>query len=83
MRFTERAGAIDNLSLLTADLGLLNGLKKFMREYPDKFYNVGIAEQNMIGIAAGMAKIGLNVFATTYANFISMRSFEQIRAKNR
>ena len=79
VRFTERAGAIDNLSLLTADLGLLSGLKKFMREYPDKFYNVGIAEQNMIGIAAGMAKIGLNVFATTYANFITMRSFEQIR----
>ncbi len=76
---TERAKDIENLALLTADLGVLSGLSRFMREYPDKFYNIGIAEQNMIGIAAGMTKTGLNVFATTYANFITMRSFEQIR----
>ena len=76
---TERAKDIENLALLTADLGVLSGLSRFMKEYPDKFYNIGIAEQNMIGIAAGMAKTGLNVFATTYANFLTMRSFEQIR----
>ena len=76
---TERAKGIDDLALLTADLGVLSGLSRFMRDHPDKFYNVGIAEQNMIGIAAGMAKVGLNVFATTYANFITMRACEQIR----
>ena len=79
VRLTERAKDIDELTVLTADLGMVSGLGKFMREYPNKFYNVGIAEQNMIGIAAGMAKVGLNVFATTYANFLTMRSFEQIR----
>ena len=78
-RLTECADEIENLALLTADLGVLSGLTKFREKYPDKFYDIGIAEQNMIGIAAGMAKVGMNVFATTYANFITMRSFEQIR----
>lgn len=78
-RLTEQAERIENLALLTADLGVLSGLGRFMKFYPDKFYNIGIAEQNMIGIAAGMAKVGLNVFATTYSTFITMRSFEQIR----
>lgn len=76
---TKVASQVDNLAVLTADLGVLSGLSKFKERFPDKFYNVGIAEQNMIGIAAGMAKAGLNVFATTYANFLTMRSFEQIR----
>lgn len=78
-RLTECAEEIDNLALLTADLGVLSGLTKFRDKYPNKFYDIGIAEQNMIGIAGGMAKVGMNVFATTYANFITMRSFEQIR----
>lgn len=69
----------DKLAVFTADLGVLSGLTRFMNEYPNKFYNVGIAEQNMIGIASGMAKDGYNCFVTTYANFITMRSFEQIR----
>ena len=76
---TEKAQNIENLALLTADLGVLSGLSRFIRDYPNKFYNIGIAEQNMIGISAGLAKTGLNVFATTYANFLTMRSFEQIR----
>lgn len=76
---TELAGRMDNLTVMTADLGTLTGLDRFKTQYPDKFYNFGIAEQNMIGAAAGMAKEGFVVFVTTYANFITMRSYEQIR----
>jgi len=70
---------IDNLKLLTADLALLSGMERFEKNYPDKFLNVGIAEQNMIGIAAGLAMSGDCVFASTYASFIVVRSLEQVR----
>lgn len=76
---TELAEQMDNLIVMTADMGYLTGLEKFKQKYPEQFYNVGIAEQNMIGIAAGLAKAGNIIFATTYANFITMRSYEQIR----
>ena len=76
---TELSEKMENLSLMTADLGALTGLERFKNTYPEKFYNIGIAEQNMIGVAAGMAKEGFVVFTTTYANFITMRSYEQIR----
>lgn len=75
----ELAEKQDNLRLLTADLSLLSGMERFISEYPDKFLNVGIAEQNMIGIAAGMAMEGDCVFATTYASFIAVRSLEHVR----
>lgn len=65
--------------VITADLANLSGLDRVRRKYPGKFINVGIAEQNMIGVAAGLAFEGNTVFATTYATFISMRSYEQIR----
>lgn len=69
----------DRLKLLTADLALLSGMERFLKKYPDKFLNVGIAEQNMIGIAAGLAMDGYCVFASTYASFIAVRSLEQVR----
>lgn len=69
----------DNLKLLTADLSLLSGMERFVTAYPDKFLNVGIAEQNMIGIASGLAMEGYCVFATTYASFIAVRSLEHVR----
>ena len=75
----EIAAQDDELMVLTADLATLTGLTRFKEKYPRKFLNVGIAEQNMIGIAAGMAKEGKTVFATTYSNFLAMRSYEQIR----
>jgi len=68
-----------DLMVLSADLGNSSGLDRFKTTYPDKFINVGIAEQNMIGVAAGLAKGGFVVFATSFAPFISMRSSEQIR----
>jgi len=68
-----------NLMVLSADLGNSSGLDRFKNAYPDKFINVGIAEQNMIGVASGLAKEDYVVFATSFAPFIAMRSSEQIR----
>ena len=68
-----------NLMVLSADLGSSSGLSRFKNKYPDSFLNVGISEQNMIGIAAGLAKEDFVVFATSFAPFISMRASEQIR----
>ena len=69
----------DNLKLLTADLAILSGMDRFQKAHPEKFLNVGIAEQNMIGIAAGLAMDGDCVFATTYSSFIAVRSLEHVR----
>jgi len=68
-----------NLMVLSADLGSSSGLSRFKNAYPDKFLNVGISEQNMMGVAAGLAKESFVVFATSFAPFISMRASEQIR----
>lgn len=65
--------------VMSADLGSSSGLARFYSKYPEAFVNVGIAEQNLIGVAAGLAKDGTPVFATSFAPFISMRASEQIR----
>ena len=67
------------MMVISADLGNSSGLDRFKKTYPDQFLNVGIAEQNMIGVAAGLAKEGYNVFATSFAPFITMRAAEQVR----
>lgn len=69
----------DDIYVLTADLAHLSGLERVQNRFPKRFINVGIAEQNMIGIAAGLAAEGNVVFATTYATFLTMRCFEQVR----
>lgn len=69
----------DKFVLLTADLATLSGMDRYCKIYPDQFINVGIAEQNMVGIAAGMAAEGYHPVVTTYATFVTMRSCEQIR----
>ena len=69
----------DDLVVLSADLGNSSGLDRFKNTYPDQFINVGIAEQNLIGVAAGIAKEGFTVFASSFAPFITMRASEQVR----
>jgi transketolase len=69
----------DDLVVLSADLGNSSGLDRFKKAYPEKFINVGIAEQNLIGVSAGIAKEGFTVFASSFAPFISLRAGEQIR----
>lgn len=67
------------LVVLSADLGNSSGLDRFKKTYPEQFLNVGIAEQNMVGVAAGLAKEGFEVFITSFAPFLAMRASEQIR----
>ena len=67
------------MMVMSADLSNSSGLDRFKKSYPEQFLNVGIAEQNMIGVAAGLAKEGYNVFATSFAPFITMRAAEQVR----
>jgi len=69
----------DRFILLTADLATLSGMDRYIKTYPDQFLNVGIAEQNMLGISAGLAAEGFHPVVTTYATFVTMRSCEQIR----
>lgn len=73
------AESTPNLMVLSADLGNSSGLDRLKNTYPEKFVNVGIAEQNMVGVAGGLAKEGFIVFASSFAPFIAMRASEQIR----
>ena len=64
---------------ISADMSKPAGLGKFSKLYPSRFYNVGIAEQNMVGLAAGFANEDYKPVVAAQACFTSMRSFEQIR----
>jgi transketolase len=69
----------DRIVALTADLAKTTAIVHFANAFPDRFFNVGIAEQNMFGIAAGLAKAGLIPFASTMAVFTCLRAGEQVR----
>ena len=75
----ETAKERDDFYVLSADLAQSSGLVRFRGEFPDRMINTGIAEQNLIGIAAGLAKDGTNVFATSFSPFVTMRACEQVR----
>lgn len=79
MAALELPAICDKSVIVTSDLCFYSGLERFKERYPDRLYNVGIAEQNMIGVAAGFAKEGFVPFATTYATFASMRCADQVR----
>lgn len=68
-----------NIIALSADLGRSSGLDRFSKELPSQFMNVGIAEQNLVGISSGVARTGLIPFASTFAPFASLRASEQVR----
>ena len=63
---------------LSGDLGFM-ALEEVAKKFKKRFINCGVSEQNMIGVAAGLAKSGFNVFAYSIAPFIYARPFEQIR----
>lgn len=65
--------------VLDADLSKATKTSDFDEVFPERFFNIGIAEQNMVGIAAGLATCGKIPFATTLAVFITMRACEQVR----
>lgn len=68
----------ETIVLLTGDLGFAV-LEPFANEHADRFFNVGVAEQNMLGIAAGLAEAGYRPFAYSIATFASMRGYEFLR----
>lgn len=76
---SEIAKLDNNFAVLTADLTFFSGLERLKNHNPDALFNLGIAEQNMIGVAAGMAKEEMNVFATTYATFATTRCLDQVK----
>lgn len=76
---TECAATHHELMAVCADTCELSGLNAFFEQYPKQAVNVGIAEQNMAGIAAGLASEGHNVFISTYASFATERIFEILK----
>ncbi len=69
----------DDFVVLDADLAAATQTGKFKAAYPDRFFDVGIAEQNLMGVAAGIAATGHVAFASTFAMFAAGRAFEQVR----
>ena len=76
---TEAARTNPKIVALSADLCNTSGLDRFRAAHPNRFINTGIAEQNMLGVASGLAAAGYIPFATTFANFAALRSCEQVR----
>jgi transketolase len=74
----ERMKIDRDIFFLTADMGI-NIVEKFQVTFPDRYMNVGIAEQNLISICAGLANSGFRPFAYSISNFLVHRCFEQIR----
>lgn len=75
----ELAKELENLMVLTCDVSTSAGLDRYRKTYPNKYLDIGIAEQNMIGIAAGLASENYDVVTTTFAPFQTMRCCEQIK----
>ena len=74
----ELAGRDERIVLLTGDLGFM-ALEPFSDRFPDRFFNVGVAEQNMVGLATGLAESGYLPFLYSIATFASLRGYEFIR----
>ncbi|MFT3851842.1 MAG: transketolase C-terminal domain-containing protein [Ilumatobacteraceae bacterium] len=75
----DLATAHPDVVALTADLMGTNKFGDFKKIHPERFFNVGIAEQNLMGVAAGLALDGKVPFVSTFATFASMRAHEQVR----
>lgn len=80
MAINDWAVQDEKMIVLTADLATLSGMDRYVKSAaPYRFINAGIAEQNMLGMAAGLAAEGFHPVVTTYATFLTMRACEQIR----
>jgi len=75
----ELGSRYPNLVVLDADLSKITQTVHFAKAFPERFFNVGIAEQDMVAIAAGLATVGMIPVANTYACFATMRACEQVR----
>ena len=75
----KELGNRDDILVLDADLAKATKTIAFKKEFPEKFIDCGIAEGNMMGVAAGLATTGYTVFASSFAMFTAGRAFEQVR----
>src|SRR3954468_1576453 len=75
---TELAARDRRIVLLTGDLGYM-ALEPFAEQHPDRFFNVGVAEQNMVGLATGLAEAGFVPFVYSIVTFATLRPYEFIR----
>jgi transketolase len=75
-------GSDENIVVLDADLSKSTRTDLFQKKYPERHINMGIAESNMMAVAAGIASCGKTVFASTFAIFASGRAFDQVRNSN-
>ena len=76
---TELGDVNPNIVVLDADLSCSTQTQIFAKKYPGRFFNVGVAEQNLMGISAGLALGGKTVFTSAFAMFGTGRSWEQVR----
>src|SRR5690554_6786529 len=68
-----------NLVVLDGDVGNSTRTEFFGKEFPDRFFNVGIAESNLIGVASGLSAAGKDVLAASFATFLLCNAYDQIR----
>lgn len=73
------ADEFDRLFVMSGDLASSSGLDRFLKNHPEKFLSAGIAEQNMVGIASGLAADGFVPFITSFSPFMTGRCYDQIR----
>lgn len=69
----------ESLIVMDADLAAATKTGMFKKAFPDRFFDAGIAECNLVGVAAGLATTGHTVFASSFAMFLAGRAFEQVR----
>ena len=79
MALCELAAEHDDIVVLDADLAAATKTDIFKKAYPDRFFDCGIAEENMMGVAAGLAAAGKVPFAASFAMFATGRAYEQVR----
>ncbi len=74
----KAVGENPNIFFLTADVGF-NLVESMFEQFPDRAMNIGVAEQNLVGVTAGLCNLGFKPVCYSYTNFLAERSFEQIR----
>ncbi len=74
----DMASENDNIVALDADLVSSSGMKPFFKAYPERAFNVGVAEANMIGIAAGLSAVGKIPFAHSFGCFATRKTCDQV-----
>ena len=75
----ELVKQFEKFIILTSDVSTSAGLDSYRKNFPDNYLDVGIAEQNLIGVATGLASENHNVLTTTFAPFQTIRCCEQIK----